>query len=94
MDAVNKDIETILARYEKTFDEKAIDDISSRFRTTDRIRHYKPKREAPTPEQLKLLSMEKPPLDKLKELPIEFVEHLKPRPPPSHFQREKVSNCK
>ncbi|XP_014274305.1 uncharacterized protein [Halyomorpha halys] len=90
MDAVNRDIETILARYEKTFDEKPIDDIGPRLRTVDRVRHYKPKKEMLTPEQLKLLSMEKPPLDKLKELPIEYVEHLKPRPPPSHFQKEKV----
>ncbi|KAK9501883.1 hypothetical protein O3M35_012523 [Rhynocoris fuscipes] len=38
-----------------------------------------------TPEQIKLLSMDKPPLDKLKEIPVQY---LKPRLPP--YLKEKI----
>ena len=94
MAAVNKDIEALLARYEKACVDSTVDEIGPRLRMLNKRRHHRNKKENLTLEEMELLSMDKPPLDKSKELPYKYLENLKPRPPLSHLHKEKVSNCK
>lgn len=91
MAAVNKELEALLERCEKTFDQKLSGQVRSGPKGEDRTkRSTKQKARTLSPEQSRLLSMERPPLDKLKEVPLEY---LKPRPPQqikeklSHLQK-------
>ncbi|KAF6210396.1 hypothetical protein GE061_013500 [Apolygus lucorum] len=91
MAAMNKDIETILTRYEAAFDKNILNDLEERG--LGKKKKHKPdtsvKATLPqlTAEQQTLISMEKPPLDRLGEIPIEY---LKPRPPPSASVKEPI----
>ena len=85
MAAVNRDIEALLQGYESIF-------YKPRRSKNSRKNHYEEESSEDirrkkcedqsflTEEQIRILSMDKPPLEKLKEVPLKF---LKPRPPVS-----------
>uniref|UniRef100_A0A0A9VYJ5 Cytoplasmic dynein 1 intermediate chain 1 n=1 Tax=Lygus hesperus TaxID=30085 RepID=A0A0A9VYJ5_LYGHE len=92
MAAMHRDIQTILTRYEADFDTNILNELEERglgkkkkqkpeISVTASLPHL-------TPEQKNLLSMEKPPLDRLGEIPFEY---LKPRPPPSASSNQKTT---
>lgn len=94
MSAINRDVEALLQQYERVFDDTLISEYEKRITNSNSQRNLSGvnnrriiKPEKLTSEQLRILSMDKPPLDKLKEIPVQY---LKPRLPPYLKEQRKT----
>ncbi|XP_073969118.1 uncharacterized protein isoform X3 [Rhodnius prolixus] len=90
----SKDVEALLQQYERVFDDTLISEYEKRITNSNSQRNLSGvnnrriiKPEKLTSEQLRILSMDKPPLDKLKEIPVQY---LKPRLPPYLKEQRKT----